>query len=182
MIQARLQPVWPPPCASRRSSVVRAAAASSGVPRGVILIAGVQGEEVRDVAVAGVGLVVVVGPFLQLAVFTDPERRQASPCRDHSPPEVAIDLQQLARLDHAPEELVGDLDVHGRPHAELGHGTVGHAVAVLRRDEGPVTKCPLAVIDQVIEQEQGGLLHDRVGAGPGSQDRGQSRNGPTGEG
>ena len=34
--QARLQPVYAPPLAKRRSSETRAACASSGVPRGVI--------------------------------------------------------------------------------------------------------------------------------------------------
>ena len=53
MIQARLQPVWPPPCASRRSSDdARRPAPAPACPRSVIWCARVQAEQVRDVPVA----------------------------------------------------------------------------------------------------------------------------------
>ena len=46
MIHARLHPCGPRRAASRRSIVARAARASSGVPRSVICIAGMEGEQV----------------------------------------------------------------------------------------------------------------------------------------
>lgn len=41
------------------------------------LIAGMQREELRDMSMAGIGFVVILQPFLQLAVLADGQFRQA---------------------------------------------------------------------------------------------------------
>ena len=68
IFQALLQPVPPSP---RKISDCRAAANSSGVPRGVISQPGMQAPEVRHVPVLVLRVVHVLEPLLELAVLAD---------------------------------------------------------------------------------------------------------------
>ena len=118
MIHARLQPVWPPPFASRRSSVARAAARQLGRAARRDLVPGMQREQMRDVAMAGLRLVVVLEPFLDLAVPADLQRRQPrrAPLA-FAELRVAAEDRRGARIAVA-EQLAEDLRVHRRAHAE----------------------------------------------------------------
>ena len=134
----------PAAVASRRSIVARAARASSGCSAQGDLLAGKQREQVRDVPVARLGLVVILGPFLIwpcLPICGGGRRlRAASSAREIR----ASTPEDLARCDHLREQPVDDLVVHRRAHAQDADLPVGQPIAFSGETEGPLTRRPLA--------------------------------------
>ena len=64
------------------------------------LIARMQREELRDVAVPGFGLLVVLRPFLDLAVLANGGRGNLLPRRRDTFAKSGVDAENLARADH----------------------------------------------------------------------------------
>ena len=60
------------------------------------------------------------------------------------------------------EERVDDLVIHGGPDRLPAHGSIRHAIAVLRRIGGIGDEVALAVIDQEIEKKLRGFFHDGI--------------------
>jgi hypothetical protein len=104
MIQARLQPVWPPPCARRCSRTCARGRGELGCAVGGDLAAGVEGEEVGHVAVAGLDLLEGV------ATTRGCGRRLPMPPSRGSRPRVAhagsVTTRRRSQLGGGLEELV----------------------------------------------------------------------------
>ena len=98
MVQARLQPVCPPPAASRRSSEMRAAFARSGRAARRDLPARIQAVQMRHVAVPGLGFREVLRPLEQLAVLAGAIGPQPSVRVPKPLPELGIDAEDRRRL------------------------------------------------------------------------------------
>ena len=124
---------------------------------------GVQPEQVGDVAVPGVGLLVVLDPLLQATRGADLQGRQPPQRRLQLHAQGGVDPQPLGRRDRAGEQVVHDLEVHGGAVGELGALALLGDEGVLRRVGGLVTSRPRGVRHQEVEQEQRRVLHDRVG-------------------
>jgi len=127
------------------------------------LRAGEDGKEVGDVAVAHVGLGVVLLPLEEPAVVAGPRRRHPGLHRGDLLPEGGVLAQDLRRAQECPEQLVEDLAVHGRRHADRRRRAVLEAVRQLGRQRRPREQAALVVLVQVVHEEGRALREQRVG-------------------
>ena len=145
----------------------RAAAASSGVPRGVICSPGMQREQMGDMPV----------PRLRFVKILAATPGSARACRSAAAADVrqrALKLRRgsssvVSRIRAASRQrvnsVVQDLAVHRRPHAQ--HALVRRSAAdsgFSGEIDGPVTSRPSRRLHQKIEEEQRRFLHHRVDA------------------
>jgi hypothetical protein len=151
IFHALLQPVPPSP---RALSETFAAAASSGRADRGDLAAGVHGEQVGDVAVAVVGIVHVLHPFLELAPAADPRpgRRSRRPATRFCG--SGIDVEFGGGFDVVGEQIPDDLLVVGsaglrvavaffqtiRPFCFTGPCSGDHPAGVMSLPSGPSTR------------------------------------------
>src|SRR5438046_10756372 len=108
-------------------------------------------------------LVVVLGPFLNLAVLADRGRREVPARGFEMLPERRVDAKDLACADALREKTVDDLMIHRRPHRQDADLAVGQAVPILWRHRWSADEAALRVGDQIIEEELRRFLHNGIG-------------------
>src|SRR5437870_6252112 len=119
----------------------------------------------REVAVPGFPLLVVLEPLLELPVAADTHRRQPLAGRAHLRAKLLVDAEQLARGGDALEEAGDDLRVARRRHAEAGSQPLPVVVLVLRTERRAEQELArLRVRDEVVEAELGRLAQRRIRA------------------
>src|SRR6185295_11138869 len=128
------------------------------------LIARMQREQVRNVAVTRIRLIIVFEPLLQLSVLADLERRQPVARRTNFRSKFRIHSKHNAGFDYAAEERIGNLRVHSWSHTELGFLAIRQPIAILGRNRRPYHQATFTIINQIIEQELCSLLHHGIGA------------------
>ena len=120
-------------------------------------------EQVGEVAVPWLPLDELLVPLHQPAVASDLRRGKQRSGGYHVVQPRIIEAQQRRRIEAAVEEGASDLHVHRRVHAQRDPHTVDD-VGVLRRDRGTDQQLPV-VLDGEVEEEGGGVLEHRIGAG-----------------
>src|SRR5688500_14326468 len=82
------------------------------------LVAWMQREQLRDVAMPRIRLVVILGPLLNLAMPTDGGRWDLFSCRHDALAKRGVDAENLTRANRLREQARNDLMIHRRPHRE----------------------------------------------------------------
>ena len=119
----------------------------------------------RDVAVTGLPLVVVLAPLLQLTTSADLHLRETGKRRPNLGGEVLVATEKFRRDEKTLEETHDDLRVSGRAHAEAGAKAVLVEIVVLRRDRGAEDELSRRrILDQEVEHEACSLLHPWIRA------------------
>src|ERR1022692_1679894 len=83
---------------------------------------------------AGLHLVVVLRPLLDLSPLADLQRIQFGARSLDLRAKTRVDLENVARFNEPPEKLLKNLSVHGWPHGEGGPLTRGRPIRVFRRE------------------------------------------------
>ena len=96
------------------------------------LVAGMQREQVRDVAMAGLPLFVILLPFLKLAVLADFQRRQLRFGLFNAQAERGVGAEQGCGLAHAPKQCPGNFQIHHRTHGQGRRPPVTGNILVFR--------------------------------------------------
>ena len=124
-----------------------------------------EGAQMRGVTMAGIGLLVVVQPLLQLSVPPDPERRQQAARFGDPGPEFGIDVEQLRALGADTQHGLHEDPVGGGAHRDRALAPVGRQIPVLRGLGGAGDQpAVLRLRHQMGQEEFGGLPEDRVDA------------------
>ena len=111
----------------------------------------------------GLGLVEILQPFLQLAVFADLQRRQLRPRRFQPGAELRVATQYPRALDARGEEVIDEHAIAGRPHGLAARLPVGRAEKVLGRHRRPGHQPPVfGMLHHVIEEELRRFLQHRI--------------------
>src|SRR5687768_10443434 len=128
------------------------------------LIARVQREQLRDMPMARVWLIVIVGPLLNLAMLADRRWRDFLFCRRQPFAEWRIDAENLARANHLRKETRNDLMIHRWPHRQDPDLSVRKPISVFRRDRWTAheTARHAGIFDKIVEKKLCGLFHDRI--------------------
>ncbi|MNC14935.1 hypothetical protein D3C75_627270 [compost metagenome] len=121
-----------------------------------------QGEQMGDVAVAGIHFLIVHQPLLELAVLADFHSRQ--PGADGLPffTQVPVRTQDPGGFHTGIQQLRNNLGIHGRPVTKGPRFTVGQSVAVFRGNGRSRHQETLRTFHQKIGKEQGRFLHKRI--------------------
>ena len=93
-----------------------------------------QREQVRNVPMAGLHLVVVLRPLLDLSPLADLQRIEPGARGLDSRAEIRVDLENITRFNDPPEKLLKNLGVHGGPHGEDSALTRARPIRVFRRE------------------------------------------------
>ena len=140
----------------------------------------------RYVPMLVVRIVHVFEPFLQLSVAADLVGCDPSPHVAELSPQLLIDAQDFARLNHVPKQAADDLMVHRRPHHEPAlFGTVARPAdepgfrwcrrCRLGRGTSPVicrngltlvgladSTHPTWIFNEIVDEKQRCALHQRI--------------------
>ena len=127
-----------------------------------------DGEEVGDVAVAGLWFFVGIGPFHQAAVGTDLWRGQLGAGGADLGNHRIIKAEDFGGFERVGEDIPDDFLAHGGAHRELQHVLLaGNSETVFRGGVGTAHKLAgLRVGDKIVEVKQGGLAQQRPCAFP----------------
>src|SRR5215471_4387708 len=106
----------------------------------------------RDVTMAGVLLVVIFLPLLQLTEASDLEGRQLGASVCESLAKIGVDAKDIGGLDDAVEQRGSDLDIHRGRHDERMRCSIGQLVAVFWRERRAAKQMAFAIRNQRIEQ------------------------------
>src|SRR4051812_14585191 len=121
--------------------------------------------ELRDVSVAGIGLLEVLRPFLNLSVFADLERGEALAGGGELRTELRVDREDFSGADQVREQVVDDLLCHRGRDVYVGGLAVWGLVAVLGRGgRAGAQVFGARVLYEKVEIKLGGLFHDGPGA------------------
>lgn len=116
----------------------------------------------RDVPVAGLGLLVVVSPLFELAVIADLHRREPIGRGAKLLGERPVAREDFRGRRTVGEQIGEELDVHRRRGRDRHLVAVGADVGVLRRERGGRHEVALVVGEEKVEEELRGLAHGGV--------------------
>ncbi len=126
----------------------------------------VKREGVRDMPVAGFGLLIGLQPFVEPSVRPDGQGGQPPERIGRLPPHGFVRFQQLGGGDEVPEHRAHDLDIHRGGEADvrfLFSLWRRQIVAVLGRGGGPCMQPAVRTLKEIIEVKARGGLHKAVG-------------------
>ena len=119
----------------------------------------IEGKQVRDMAVTDLHLFIVLRPLLDLTVLADLQRRQLFQQTFQLCGEVPVPVQQLAALDHVPEQHRQNFRIHKRTAAQTALCAALGFIGILRRDRRTSHQFAVLVLRQIVHEEQGSLTH-----------------------
>ena len=124
------------------------------------LVARIEAPEVRDVAVAVLGIIPVLPPLLQLAVLADPHRRQATAHHVERVRECGVTPQDRRRARRVREKVGHELVVHR--HARKDVGSHPGRVVLRRVGRRHHEVAGARILDEEVHEELRSALHQRI--------------------
>ncbi len=129
------------------------------------LPAGMQGKQVRHVAMSGLGFLVIDHPLLQLAVLADLQRRQFLHSGFESGAKFFVCVQNTCGFNTVAEQVVNDFKIHGGADAEHGLFAICGQKRILRRVRRIGDQVAVGRLYQKVEDKFRRAFHDRIRSG-----------------